>query len=360
MKYLFLILGCTLAVAACRKQPEKTQASVEKITESVYASGVIKSREQYQAFSQVNGLIREILVREGDLVKKGDPLLIIQDDNSRLDAENARLSADLAEWNARGDRLNELKSAIETARVKMLNDSLLLVRQRGLWDRQIGSRVDFEQRELAYTSSVNNYKAAVYRYHDLQKQLGVAAEQSRRQLAISRNVVQDHVVRSQTDGRVYSLAREEGEFVGTQSPVAVIGKADEFVAELEVDESDIVRIRPGQRVFLTLDSYPGQVFEAEVTGLDPLMKESSRTFTVEAVFTRKPPVLYPNLTAEANIVIQSRENAVTIPRSYLVDDSLVILENREKRRVEIGLKDYLKAEIRGGLDAGETILKPVR
>jgi HlyD family secretion protein len=242
----------------------------------------------------------------------------------------------------------------------MLNDSLLLVRQRGLWDRQIGSRVDFEQRELAYTSSVNNYKAAVYRYHDLQKQLGVAAEQSRRQLAISRNVVQDHVVRSQTDGRVYSLAREEGEFVGTQSPVAVIGKADEFVAELEVDESDIVRIRPGQRVFLTLDSYPGQVFEAEVTGLDPLMKESSRTFTVEAVFTRKPPVLYPNLTAEANIVIQSRENAVTIPRSYLVDDSLVILENREKRRVEIGLKDYLKAEIRGGLDAGETILKPVR
>jgi HlyD family secretion protein len=70
--------------------------------------------------------------------------------------------------------------------------------------------------------------------------------------------------------------------------------------------------------------------------------------------------LYPNLTTEANIIIQAKEKAMTIPRTYLLNDSLVILTNKEKRKVEIGLKDYQKAEILSGLSANETILKPVK
>ena len=89
------------------------------------------------------------------------------------------------------------------------------------------------------------------------------------------------------------------------------------------------------------------------------MNELSRTFTVVADFVQKPPTLYPNLSTEANIVIQTKEKAMTIPRTYLVGDSLVILADNSKRKVETGLKDYLKVEITSGLSAGETILKPL-
>lgn len=349
-----------LFLPACKKKTEKTQPVTEPISESVYASGIIKSHGQYQVFSTVSGLIQQILVKEGDVVKKGDPLFIVQNEASKLNAENAKLSADFAYSNTQGDRLNELKGAIDLARSKMLNDSILLARQRGLWAQQIGSKVELEQRELAYSSSASNFQAAVFRFNDLQKQLKFAAAQSQKLLSISKTITQDYVVRSQTDGRVYSITKEVGEIVNAQSSVAIIGDAQTFIAELQIDENDIARIKKGLRVLLSMDSYKGQVFEAAVSKVDPIMNERTRTFTVEANFTKQPPVLYPNLTTEANIIIQSKEAALTIPRSYLIGDSMVVMANQEKRKVATGLKDYQKAEILSGLTASEIILKPAK
>ncbi len=360
MRYLSIILLVGILFAACKKQPEKAKPTLERITESVYASGIIKSKNQYQVFSTVGGLIQTILVKEGDLVKKGDPLFVLQSETSKLNAENAQLSADFANINAKSEQLNELKGVIETTKSKMLSDSLLLLRQRGLWAQQIGSKVELEQRELAFTSAANSYEAAVLRYKALQKQLKFTDAQSKKLLSISKNMAQDYTIRSQTDGRVYSITKEVGEIVNAQSPVAIIGDAEQFVIELEIDENDIARIKKEQRVLLTLDSYKGQVFEAMISKIDPIMNERSRTFTVVAEFTKKPPVLYPNLSTEANIIILSREKALTIPRSFLMQDSLVMLENKQTRKVETGLKDYLKVEILSGLSADETILKAIK
>lgn len=345
-------------MSACKKPLEKTQATTERITESVYASGVIKSRNQYQVYSTVNGLIQKILVKEGDIVAEGAPLFIIQNETSKLNVDNAQLSANFATDNLKSERLNDLLSSIETARSKMQSDSILLVRQRNLWAQQIGSKLEVEQRELSYTSSVNAYRGSIARYKDLQKQLSFSAAQSKKLLSISSTIAQDYTIRSQSAGKVYSLSKEVGEIVNTQSPIAIIGQANDFVIELQIDENDIVRLKPGQRVLLSLDSYKGQAFEAAVSKIDPIMNERSRTFTVEANFTKQPPILYPNLTAEANIIIQFKEQALTIPRNYLLNDSTVILENKEERRVKTGLKDYLKAEILSGLTANDIILKP--
>ncbi len=331
---------------------------MERITESVYASGTVISKNQYQVFSTVAGLVQQVFVKEGDLVKKGDPLFVIQGETSKLNTENAQLSADYAETNTRGERLTELKTAIETARSKMPNDSLLLQRQRGLWAQQIGSKVELEQRELAYTNSMNTFLSTISRYKDLQKQLGFAAAQAQKLLSISKSLQKDFVVRSQTDGRIYSVFKELGEIVNQQTPVAIIGDAETFVVELQVDENDIVRVKPGQRVLISMDSYKGEVFEAVVKRVNPYMNERSRTFTVEADFVQKPLTLYPNLTTEANILIQTRENVLTIPRAFLVQDSMVIMADKTSRKVTLGLKDYQKAEILSGLSQNETILKP--
>jgi len=333
---------------------------MQRITESVYASGMIKSKDQYQVYATVAGIVQQIKVKEGDLVKKGDVLFVIHNETSVLNAQNAQIAADFAQWNTQGDRLATLKNAIDLAYSKLANDSLLVERQRGLWAQQIGSKVELEQRELALLASKNNYSAAVLAYRDVQKQLKFAAAQSQKQLAISKNTAQDYVVRSQTDGRVYSVDKEVGEIVNPQTSVAVIGKAEDFETELQIDENDIVQVKLGQKVFLTLDSYKGQVFEAVVTKIDPLMHERTRTFTVLANFVKKPPVLYPNLTTEANILLFTKENALTIPRSFLLNDSTVMLANKTTQTVKIGLKDYQKVEILSGLTAQATILKPAK
>jgi multidrug efflux pump subunit AcrA (membrane-fusion protein) len=157
---------------------------------------------------------------------------------------------------------------------------------------------------------------------------------------------------------LYDILVDEGSLVTTQTPLAIIGKANSFVLELEVDENDMVRVALGQKALVTMDSYKGDVFEAYVDKIVPIMDVRSRTFKIEAHFIKAPPKLYPNLTAEANIIIQTKKNTITIPRSYLIDSGYVIVNNNEKRKVKIGLSDYQKVEILEGLEKDETIYLP--
>ncbi|OKL38709.1 RND transporter [Pontibacter flavimaris] len=360
MKPYFLITLMLFLLAACSGKEEKTQPTVADITESVYASGVVKSRSQYQVFPTVSGVILDILVTEGDVVKKGDPLFRLDNEAARLSTENARIAAEYARVSANSEKLNELRAAIDLARSKKANDSLLLVRQRNLWANQIGTKVQLEQLELNYKNSATAYKSAILRYNDLKKQLDFAARQSQKNLQISETLSEDYTIRSETDGKVYSVLKEEGELVSPQTPVAVVGDADEFVLELQVDEYDIARVKPGQKVLLNLDSYKGQVFEGKVYKVNPAMNERTRSFTVEASFVTTPPALFPNLTTEANILIQTKKDALLIPREYLVDGAFVLTENEEKVPVKTGLKDYQKVEILEGITQEDVLLKPAR
>jgi multidrug efflux pump subunit AcrA (membrane-fusion protein) len=137
------------------------------------------------------------------------------------------------------------------------------------------------------------------------------------------------------------LLIEKGEMVSTQSPVALVGDATSFILELQVDEYDIARLKVGQQIVLSMDSYKGQVFRAIVEKINPVMNERSKSFTVEAEFVNQPPVLFPNLTCEANIIIQQKDKALTIPRH--AEDSYVLMANKERRKVTTGLKDYQKS-----------------
>ena len=358
LKRLSFLFPLLLTLLLSCKRSETTSPVEEKITESVYASGIVKSNNQYQVFSTVNGLITQALVTEGDLVKKGDPLFRLKDVTARLTTENARIAADYASVKANSDKLAQLKNDIEVAKVKMDNDASLMKRQQVLWDQGIGTQNELDQRVLAAQTSANAYNAAKLRYSDLQRQISFQSKQAEKNVQIASSTTGDYVIKSETNGKVYRVLKKKGEMVNTQSPVAIIGDATGFTLELQVDEYDITRVAVGQKVLLTMDSYKGQVFEAVVTKIDPIMNEQTKSFTVEAVFVVPPPALYPNLTTEANIIIRVKEKALTIPRSYLVDESYVLLPNKEKRKVTVGIKDYQKAEIVSGLSVNDVILKP--
>lgn len=354
----FLFIVSFFLFFSCGKKPEQTQVTEESISESVYASGIIKSKDQYQVFSTVNGLVEKVVAEEGTLLKRGDPILQLVNESSKLNAATAKMASQLANQNTKGEKLSELNATIELAQSKLKNDSMLWVRQQSLWSQQIGTQVELEQRELAYKNSQNNYVTAQLRYNETKKQLDFLAEQAKNNAEISSSFEDDFIIRSESNGVLYTVLKEKGEMVTTMSPVAIIGDAKEFIIELQVDEYDITRIKVGQKIVLSLDSYKGKVYEALVTKINKLMNERSRSFTIESEFIAKPEQLYPNLTVEANILIQTKENALTIPRNYLVNDSFVINPENEKIKVITGLKDYKKVEILSGIKANDVILKP--
>lgn len=356
--YKLIVSLLLISIVSCKQKQETLHPARQTITESVYASGIIKSNNQYQVFAAANGLLKEVYVTEGDLVKKGQPLMRLSDVTARLNIENARIAAGYNSLQANLDKLNQAKMDIDLAKAKMENDASLLERQRNLWAQGIGSKNDLEQRELSLKNSTTALNQAKVRYEDLQRQLDFASKQSEKNLQIVSSNTSDYTIKSEVNGKVYRVLKEKGEMVTVQTPVAIIGDSSGFTLELQVDEYDITRIKIGQKIIVSMDSYKGRVFEATVSKIDPIMNEQSKSFTIEAVFTNAPPSLFPNLTLEANIIISVKENALLIPRNYLVDDNWVLLPNKEKRKVVTGLKDYERVEIVSGITANDAIVKP--
>jgi multidrug efflux pump subunit AcrA (membrane-fusion protein) len=353
-----VIFALGVLLYSCRSKQETSFPTEGPITESIYASGVLKTSDQYQAFVTVNGIISELLVQEGDSVHVGSPLLTITNETQRFGAENAELAANFNDFSANQGKLEDAKLLIETAKNKFRVDSSLYSRQKNLWEQQIGTKVDFELKELAYKSAKANYLSSIQKYRDLKRVLEFSSSQAKKNLQISANQAQDFTLKSKTNGIVYSLLKTKGEIVSPQTPIAIIGNYKDFVLELQVDENDILRVQKGLLVLITLDSYKNQVFEATVTKISEIMNERSKTFLVDAKFTKAPPKLFPNITFEANILLSKKEKALLIPRNYLKNDSIITLASGEERVVKLGLKDFQKAEIISGLKASDEIIKP--
>lgn len=358
MKPLCALLLSLVFIPACKKTIETISPVRENITESVYASGILKSKNQYQVFASVNGLLQKIYVQEGDTVKKGTPLFSILNETSKLYRENAQLNAALADSRANEIKLNELKLNIDLAKSKLANDSMLMVRQQSLWDQNLGSKVELEKSILNFQNSKTTYTTAKLRYEDEKRRLDILSKQARKNLQISERNESDFTITSTIDGKVYDLYKEQGEMITPQMPLGIIGDLKDFILELQVDEYDITVIKPGQEVKVTMDSYKGEVFDAIVTRVYPIMNERTKSATVEAVFTHPPAVLYPNLTLEANILLQVKENVLTIPRSYLLKDRYVIRESGDTIEVKTGIQDYLKAEILDGITEKDILIPP--
>ncbi|MHA8087221.1 efflux RND transporter periplasmic adaptor subunit [Aquirufa sp. Wall-65K1] len=357
MKWIYLSLFL-LTISACKKNEETTFPSEGPISESVYASGTLKSQDQYQAFAPVNGIIEQVFVQEGDSVKIGDPILAISHVTQQLNQENAALAANFADSKNNQSKIYDAELFIDLAKNKWRTDSTLLVRQRNLWKQQIGTQVELEQRELAYENSKAAYLSSILKLKELKRQIQFTANQSKKNLSISKQQSEDFTVKSKVNGIVYDVLKSKGEIVSPQTPLAIVGNPSQFVLQMQVDEEDIFKVKLGLPVLLTLDAYKGQVFEAKVSKIYPIMNERSKTFLVEAQFTQKPANLFPNVTFEANIILFKKEKSLLIPRNYLIKDSLVIKASGDTILVKTGLKDFKKVEILGGLSAQDEIKKP--
>jgi multidrug efflux pump subunit AcrA (membrane-fusion protein) len=355
-----LLLTVLLSAVACSEERESTTPTIGPITESVYASGTVKALAQYTVYPVVNGIVTHVLVLEGDTVKAGDALFRIDDRSSEIGERSARLNIELLEQNASAGSpiLAQLKANLSAARSKLINDSSLYVKQQRLWEQNIGSENELRQRELAYTTSRDNLLAAEKAYVETRVRLRNQLSQARNELALSKVAQDDRTVRSLIEGRVYDVLIERGELATPQSRLAVVGRHDAFILELEVDEFDVTKVREGQTAIITMDAHKGKVLQATIQRIDPIMDERSRTFTVEAMFIDPPSPLYPNLTAEGNIIVAKEERAMTIPSSYLMDGDFVVTEAEKPVAVEVGLRDMQKVQIISGLDSNSVIYLP--
>ncbi|WP_137179499.1 efflux RND transporter periplasmic adaptor subunit [Roseomonas sp. AR75] len=295
--------------------------------EAVYATGSVEPVHWARVGPATRARITAVLVQEGDRVSEGQPL-------ARLDDRQARLLADEAE-----------------ARARFAEDDFN--RTRTLVARDIAARTTLERAERDARAARAAADALVQR-------------------------LEDFVVRAPTDGLVLRRDAEVGEVVDTPASLFWIGEPKPLRVTAEVDEEDIARIQPGQRVLLRADAFPGRVLTAEVTQITPKGDTTRKAYRVRLSLPDDTPLLI-GMTVEANIVLRETPDAVLVPPAALVLPGggrgaaaapppprpgttrsgivwLVEKERVHRREVEVGVQGPRATEINRGLSAGQAVV----
>ena len=356
-----LVLAVILiTLVSCGKEEESVKPVVQTLTESVYASVTVQPKDMYDVYASASGIISKIYLHEGDTIAKNQVLAEVTSDLSKLNKENAQLNMDLARNKYKGDAniLDRLKDEIEANQDQLSQDSINYARQKRLMDKGVGAVAELEAKKLKYDLTKKQRAILQKQYEQTVVELKSNYRQSENAVEKALTNLSDFSIKSNIDGMVYSLLKEEGELITQQSPFARIGLRNSFIIEMRIDEVDIASVQLGQKVIITLDAFKGKTFEAKISKIYPVKDDKTQTFKVEAIFVNLPAALYAGLSGEANIVITHKDNVMTIPLEYLTEDGKVITDDGEIE-VKTGMRNLERVEIVSSkIDSSTKIIKP--
>jgi HlyD family secretion protein len=355
---LFYYIVISYLLLSCSKQEDKILPLERELIESVYSSVIIQPDSLYQVYSIVSGIIDQNLVEEGAIIKKKQALIQIINNTPLLNTENSRLALTFAKKNYQGSAtiLKSIKDEIASATLSLKNDSINFHRQKNLWDQKIGSKIEYNTKQLKYQLSQNNLLLLNSKYNQTENQLITSLKQAENNYRTSLINTKDFTIKSKINGKIYELKKEPGELVTVQEPIALVGSATRFIIEMLVDEVDIVQIENQMEVILNLDAYKGVVFTGKVSKIYPKKDERNQTFKVEAIFNEAPKKLYPGLSGEANIIIAKKQNALTIPKEYLIENNKVKTDDGFVT-ITLGLQNLEYVEVLSGITKDTYIYK---
>lgn len=360
MRILSSLLILVLSSCTYRADEDSTKGRISDITEAVYASVTIRPETTYHPQTSRSGIIEKILIKEGQLVKKGDILFqlsISADVGNRLTNAKLNLGEAKANFLGKNNLLRNIETELESVRQQLALDSTNLARQQRLWAQNIGKKIDLDRASRAYQTTLSQLRVLEYSYSQSLTSLESNYRKAASLVAAEQEQISDFTVSAKLDGRVYRIHKEIGELISPQEQFAEIGSADDFLIEMDIDEVDITRISLGDTVVVALEAYPNEVFTARINQISPMKDELTQTFRVESKFINSPEQLYYGLSGEASIIADQRKSALLIPSDYLVSGNRVLTADGEKE-VKIGVKNMEFVEILSGIDSSTVILKP--
>lgn len=304
------IVGASIASKGKEGTPV-TFAKVERmdLTSKVTANGQIDAQRKVDLSANVMGQIVNLAVREGDVVRKGDFLLQIDEKQLAASARGAEAS------------MQALFSDRDAARAQMSDAQLTYERARRNLAQQIIPQAELDRARTSLDAARANVAAIDQRI-----------AQARANVAAARDTLSKTTMTAPMGGVITALPVEEGEVavIGTMNNpgTKLLTIADMSVVEavMEVDETDIPNVKVGQRATVTIDAYPNKTFEGVVTevGSSPMTSGGVGTsaeavnFEVKIQLSNPPAGVRPGFSASADIITGTRSKVVAIPIQALV------------------------------------------
>ncbi len=277
-------------VAASGANPRTVSASL------IAAPGRIEAiSEEIRVSSELSGRLRTVNVEEGDRVQRGEVLAEMEnaDYHARVAAAAAELGQREAELRrtvngARTQERREAEASVQAAKAVLDNAKSEAERRRGLADRNVISRDEADRYERGYQVARAQYEQAAQHFalvdaearEEDRARAEAAVATAQGQLAETRAYLEKSYIRAPINGVILRKLRHEGESVSTQFDWPVVTMADDSTlrVRLDVDESDVSKLRVGQRAYVTAETYGTQKFWGRVMRVgDILGKKRIRT-----------------------------------------------------------------------------------
>lgn len=319
------------------------------------ATGYVTARRQATVSSKVTGKIAEVMVEEGMTVRRGQVL-------ARLDESTARAAFNLA-----AAQLEQARRSVSEIDVRLAEAKLTLGRREALFKDGVIGAADLDAAKAEVDSLAA--RGAVAR-----EQVAVAD----RQLALQRTALDDLVIRAPFDGVAISKDAQPGEMVSpvsagggfTRTGITTLVDMTSLEIEVDVNESYIGRVRPGQRVTATLDAYPDWLIPAHVITTIPAADRQKATVLVRIGFDDLDPRLIPDMGVKVAFHDDARDGApaasararMLIPVAAARGDGdtrdvFVVRDGRaERRAVRVGPVEGEQLVVLSGLSGGEQVI----
>jgi HlyD family secretion protein len=348
------------------------QASIRSL---VSTNGKIEPVNNFEAHAPAAMSVQRIYVKEGDAVKKGQLLLVLDDADARVQAARAQtlLKAAQADLSAaeRGGIQEEVLS-LDAQLVKANTD-------RDSAQRNLDALKKLEQQGAASAGEVREAENALARANAQltflqQKQTKrysnpelarVDAQRAEAQATYdaAQDVLTKSNVRAPFDGIVYSLPAKQGGFVGAGDLLLQVADLRKVLVRAFVDEPDVGRLSPGDAIEITWDAIPGRVWHSALTAVPSTVKlrGSRNVGETTSIVDNKDLKLLPNINVGVTIVAAEHHNVLVVPREAVrMDDSkpyvLQVAGHELKRRdVETSLSNLTQVEITRGLAAKDVV-----
>jgi HlyD family secretion protein len=320
----------------------------QDLTSVVTASGEVRPKTYTNVVGEGIGKITDIVVKEGDHVKKGDVLLHLENIQPGADVQAQQASIDAAESGMRAAGSN-FDMAVATAAQRQSDFTkagLDWQRAQMSYKEQLISKQDYDTAKAAYDSAsaaANSAQAQVDQARASREQARSNLEQNRAVLRHTQDVLRKTTYTAPIDGIISYIAVRVGENVvpgiqGTAgSSILTISDMSVVTAEVKVDETDITSVRNGQPVEVTIDAVPDKVFKGHVSEVGELAilrtsgqaamtaetanTQEARDFKVVVTLDNPPDSLRPGLSATAKIQTAQKQNVMSVPIQALAERS---------------------------------------
>ena len=325
----------------------------QDLTSLVTASGEIKPKNYINIGANAMGQLTDVLVKEGDRVRKGQllarvenaqPAADVQAQQASLSSSEADSSAAEAGLKAADENLRTMQADIDRNRADLARMKSDLDRADSLYKDKLLAAQDYELRKATYEAQlavVRQSEARLVQARAQREQTSAQLSSAQKRIAQVRagltrvsDILQKYNAYSPLDGVVTNLSVRVGETVvpGIQnsaaSTIMTIADMSLITAEVKVDETDIVNVRLNQLADVTVDAIPNRTFKGHVieigntailrsTGLAASQSNTSsqeaKDFKVVVALDNPPQEVRPGLSCTAKITTATRGNVLTIP-----------------------------------------------